>query len=352
MKRLPTAAAAGIHQNGLKLGYREKNRTNNYVEAQQLQLRAYVLAYLNKNSADMNHEHLRLLVGWLVIQELNAVRYSEGVRNTTNRSRQHRERRNTSNANNEVVEQRGRDAAPNAPSLINSLALAPIRQNSNNSAPPNLSAQRWGEIATRIQTMRFAVAMHLVDIPALGDCQYDSLMRVMVWAGRAIISDGFNVHHMRRLLVQWLRSNKDYYMDNGARLAEFAASLHSASLRPTEGAGTADEVYDMYLERLIKEREYGDHLTLIAAANVFSVNIRILSYERQYDVDISPPLICTERVYIAHVSEHYKPVLPVNAASSVPPASDSINLQPSILGMVVRVRLQSPLAPPIANTSA
>jgi len=69
---------------------------------------------------------------------------------------------------------------------------------------------------------------------------------------------------IRRIIVYWLRRNQNYEVEKGVRLIDFLE---------TECFGS----WEGYCDYMSKEQVWGDHMTLIAATEVFKCTILILS---------------------------------------------------------------------------
>eukprot|EP01127_Copromyxa_protea_P010918 TRINITY_DN2711_c0_g1_i2.p1 TRINITY_DN2711_c0_g1~~TRINITY_DN2711_c0_g1_i2.p1 ORF type:complete len:545 (+),score=76.12 TRINITY_DN2711_c0_g1_i2:216-1637(+) len=105
------------------------------------------------------------------------------------------------------------------------------------------------------------------DIPGDGNCQMYSL-------SHQLTGDIKHAKFVRRSVVGWLRRHADLLLPNGALLRHFVY----------------DKEWESYCNEMAKDGSWGDHLTLIAAAEVFSARIVIVSSipGDNYIVDISP----------------------------------------------------------------
>jgi len=133
----------------------------------------------------------------------------------------------------------------------------------------------------------------LREIPGDGNCQMYSLSDQLCG----------NLKHskfIRRTLINWLRKNSETPLSNQCTLKDF---VH-------------DQTWDQYCEKMLKEGEWGDHLTLIAAAEVFKVVIIIISSipGDDYIIEIIPTFNQPERtIMLSHFAEyHYGSVHPTS----------------------------------------
>ncbi|XP_049849431.1 OTU domain-containing protein DDB_G0284757-like [Schistocerca gregaria] len=109
------------------------------------------------------------------------------------------------------------------------------------------------------QRMRERLALYSMrerkEVPQDGNCQMNSLSDQLYgtfeYAG-----------YIRGQIVAWLRKNAEMELENGAKLLDFCAD-------PTG--------WESYCNSMEKSGTWGDHLTLVAAAEVFSAVIVIIS---------------------------------------------------------------------------
>jgi len=132
----------------------------------------------------------------------------------------------------------------------------------------------------------------LREIPGDGNCQMYSLSDQL----------SGNLKHskfIRRTLINWLRRNSETPLSNGCTLKDF---VH-------------DQTWEQYCTKMLKEGEWGDHLTLIAAAEVFKVVIIIISSipGDDYVIEIIPTFTEPQRtIMLSHFAEyHYGSVHPI-----------------------------------------
>ncbi|EGC37812.1 hypothetical protein DICPUDRAFT_149557 [Dictyostelium purpureum] len=92
------------------------------------------------------------------------------------------------------------------------------------------------------------------EIPGDGNCQMHALSDQLYG----------NLNHsraIRNIIVTWLRKNRGFSLSNGATLSEFVTTTS----------------WDEYCNNMSKNGTWGDHLTLVAAAEIFRINISIIS---------------------------------------------------------------------------
>jgi len=130
------------------------------------------------------------------------------------------------------------------------------------------------------------------EIPGDGNCQMYS------------VSDQLcgNLKHskfIRRTLVNWLRKSSEISLSNGCCLKDF---VH-------------DQTWEAYCQKMLRDGEWGDHLTLIAAAEVFKAVIVIVSSipGDNYLIEITPTFSTpTRTIMLSHFAEyHYGSVHPI-----------------------------------------
>jgi len=150
-----------------------------------------------------------------------------------------------------------------------------------------LSRQRLNE---RMKLMQMRPSANT--IPGDGNCQMHSL-------SDQLCGNLKHHAHIRRRLVSWLRANSKLELPNGATLDQFAN----------------DQSWDDYCNSMLKLGTWGDHLTMMAAAEVFKTKIVIISSVPgdNYVVEVVP-VFCTAQstLYLSHLSEfHYSSVFPI-----------------------------------------
>jgi len=130
------------------------------------------------------------------------------------------------------------------------------------------------------------------EIPGDGNCQMYSL-------SDQLCGNLNHAKYIRRALVSWLKTNSEISLSNGCTLKDF---VH-------------DQSWENYCQKMLKDGEWGDHLTLIAAAEVFQAVIIIISSipGDNYVIEIIPTFTAPQRtIMLSHFAEfHYGSVHPV-----------------------------------------
>jgi len=131
------------------------------------------------------------------------------------------------------------------------------------------------------------------EIPGDGNCQMHSL-------SDQLCGNLNHAKHIRRRLVSWLRSHSTIELPNGCTLKDF---VH-------------DQTWDQYCSKMSKEGEWGDHLTLIAAAEVFKTAIVIISSVPgdNFVIEVTPAFTgANGTIMMSHFAEfHYGSVHPIS----------------------------------------
>jgi len=123
------------------------------------------------------------------------------------------------------------------------------------------------------------------EVPGDGNCQMHSLSDQL--CGSFEYS-----RFIRRSVVSWLRANGDLKLENGALLKEFVF----------------DKSWDQYCNEMAKDGIWGDHLTLIAACELFNIKVIIISSVPgdNYIIEINPELSQARRVVmLSHYAEYH-----------------------------------------------
>ncbi|EGC29728.1 hypothetical protein DICPUDRAFT_84282 [Dictyostelium purpureum] len=124
------------------------------------------------------------------------------------------------------------------------------------------------------------------DIPGDGNCQMHAL-------SDQVFGDLNHGPEIRRAIVAWLRDNKNFTLNNGAKLSQFA--------------NTND--WNSYCNRMSRNGTWGDHLTLLAASELLKSQITIISSvesERSSIIEIIPSSIQNSReILLSHYAKHY-----------------------------------------------
>jgi len=128
-------------------------------------------------------------------------------------------------------------------------------------------------------------------IPGDGNCQMHSL-------SDQLCGNLKHHQHIRRKLVAWLRSHSKLTLPNGATLEQFSG-----------------DSWGSYCDSMQKQGIWGDHLTLIAAAEMFKLKIVIISSVPgdNYVIEIVPVFSPPQHtIYLSHLAEfHYSSVVPI-----------------------------------------
>eukprot|EP01120_Amphizonella_sp_Union-15-10_P002403 TRINITY_DN12600_c0_g1_i1.p1 TRINITY_DN12600_c0_g1~~TRINITY_DN12600_c0_g1_i1.p1 ORF type:complete len:150 (+),score=35.78 TRINITY_DN12600_c0_g1_i1:3-452(+) len=124
-------------------------------------------------------------------------------------------------------------------------------------------------------------------IPGDGNCQMSSI-------SDQIYGDIQHAKYVREKAVSWLRKNPNWLLPNGAQMKDF---VH-------------DKTWEEYCNEISKDGIWGDHLTLVAIAEVFGANIQVISSVSgdNYTTQITPriTLIQNKTLLLSHYAEfHY-----------------------------------------------
>ncbi|EGG19416.1 OTU domain-containing protein [Cavenderia fasciculata] len=124
------------------------------------------------------------------------------------------------------------------------------------------------------------------EIPGDGNCQMHAL-------SDQIFDDLNHSQDVRKTIVDWLRKNKDFSFPNGATLCQFVNGS-----------------WEDYCNEMSKNGIWGDHLTLLAAAEIYKAKISIISSVEStshFFIEIIPTKIENTKVFLlSHYSEfHY-----------------------------------------------
>jgi len=130
------------------------------------------------------------------------------------------------------------------------------------------------------------------EIPGDGNCQMHSL-------SDQLCGNLKHAKYIRRKLISWLKSHSTLELSNGCTLKDF---VH-------------DQSWEQYCTKMCKEGEWGDHLTLIAAAEVFKTAIVIISSVPgdNFIVEVTPVFSSPQStIMLSHFAEyHYGSVHPI-----------------------------------------
>jgi hypothetical protein len=139
-------------------------------------------------------------------------------------------------------------------------------QNQNQHQEPVIQETIQERLKRRISL--FGLVEHK-QVPGDGNCQFSSL-------SDQLYRDFAHAAQIRAHCVAWLRLNAEMELENGAKLKEF---------------GYNDDGWDHYCNLMSFSGTWGDHLTLVAAAELFHVRIVIVSSaadESQALIEIVP----------------------------------------------------------------
>jgi hypothetical protein len=131
------------------------------------------------------------------------------------------------------------------------------------------------------------------EIPGDGNCQMYS-MSDQLWKS-------LDHHRVVRMdIVSWLRKNCELELPNGAKLKDFVHGM----------------TWESYCDGMAKDGTWGDHLTLIAASELYAARIMIISStvdEASFITEIVPTTQAVQRsIFLCHYAEfHYSSILPV-----------------------------------------
>jgi len=128
-------------------------------------------------------------------------------------------------------------------------------------------------------------------IPGDGNCQFSSL-------SDQLTNDISHAAFIRRSVVNWLTINSDTVLENGAKISEFSYDIP----------------WRAYLQEMSKHGTWGDHLTLIAASEIFNKSVIIISSipcdSLNYLLEINPniqskDIAPTGKIMLSHLTEYH-----------------------------------------------
>jgi len=123
------------------------------------------------------------------------------------------------------------------------------------------------------------------EVPGDGNCQMHSLSDQLTGT--------FNyAKFIRREIVSWIRAHGDLKLANGALLKEF---IH-------------DKTFEQYCNDMARDGTWGDHLTLIAATELFNIKVIIISSVPgdSFIIEIVPELSKARRILmLSHYAEYH-----------------------------------------------
>ncbi|EGC32306.1 hypothetical protein DICPUDRAFT_155763 [Dictyostelium purpureum] len=174
----------------------------------------------------------------------------------------------------------------NAPIKPNEIDLSLVNSNGKLSLDPtplNETEKAYIRLNERIELYQL---MPKKEIPGDGNCQMHAL-------SDQIFGDLEHSVIIRNNIVDWLRQNKGFYLPNGETLSEFVTT----------------NSWEEYCDSMSKNGTWGDHLTLVAAAEIYKKNISIISsVESQSSsfIEITPSIKCENGILLSHFAEfHY-----------------------------------------------
>ncbi|EGC28914.1 hypothetical protein DICPUDRAFT_85026 [Dictyostelium purpureum] len=180
----------------------------------------------------------------------------------------------------------------NAPINPNEIDLSLVNSNGRLSLDPtplNETEKAYIRLNERIELYQL---MPKKEIPGDGNCQMHAL-------SDQIFGDLEHSVIIRNNIVDWLRKNKGFYLPNGETLSDFVTT----------------NSWEEYCDSMSKNGTWGDHLTLVAAAEIYKINISIVSsVESQSSsfIEITPSIKCENGILLSHFAEfHYGSLCPL-----------------------------------------
>ncbi|EGC29309.1 hypothetical protein DICPUDRAFT_159121 [Dictyostelium purpureum] len=151
--------------------------------------------------------------------------------------------------------------------------------------PLKLNETQMAEIRLKERIQLYSLMVRR-EIPGDGNCQIHSL-------SDQIYGDLCHSRLIRSNIAQWLRNNKDFKLPNGASLSNFVSEAS----------------WEDYCSNMSKNGTWGDHLTLVAAAELYKTNITIISSvasQNSFFIEIKPRIKSDRNIILSHFSEfHY-----------------------------------------------
>ncbi|EGC30731.1 hypothetical protein DICPUDRAFT_157493 [Dictyostelium purpureum] len=146
--------------------------------------------------------------------------------------------------------------------LVNSRGLS-------NTQPRQMNQVQMAEIRLMERLQLYGLIINR-DIPGDGNCQMHAI-------SDQIYGDLNHSRYIRNIIVIWLRNNKGFKLSNGATLSDFVSAAS----------------WEEYCNNMSKNGTWGDHLTLVAAAEIFKTNITIISSvpsKTSFFIEITPTI--------------------------------------------------------------
>jgi len=130
------------------------------------------------------------------------------------------------------------------------------------------------------------------EIPGDGNCQFTSI-------SDQLFNTLENTNRLRLEAVQWLRQHKDWKLpENGAVLSDFAC----------------DMAWNEFCDHMAKNGIWGNHITLLAIAELYQVTILVVSSvenEDSFIIEINPftekhkQQLQKRTIYLSHYAEYH-----------------------------------------------
>eukprot|EP00392_Amoebophrya_sp_AT5.2_P019676 g20624.t1 len=144
---------------------------------------------------------------------------------------------------------------------------------------------RLGESHDVLVAKLFAYGLRERDVEGDGNCQFRALSDQLY---------GTEKHHatVRTKVVTQLERGGEFYKHFVAGVTSFTSSTTRGTTTTSASAPASndpDDVFSLYLVRMSEDKEWGDHVTLQAAADAYDCEIRLVtSYDEDAVVTISP----------------------------------------------------------------
>lgn len=141
--------------------------------------------------------------------------------------------------------------------------------------------------------------VEILDTPSDGNCQFSAIAQQL----QLQLNQHYSAFQVRKAIVDFLRKNKIILgVDGLVDLSQFV------------------DDWDVYLNQMEQEGEWGDHITLFAAPAVFQTTITLLSDSLANVITIQPPpgTQSLANLLLGHVSElHYVGLINIQPAPLV-----------------------------------
>ncbi|EGC32921.1 hypothetical protein DICPUDRAFT_81296 [Dictyostelium purpureum] len=180
----------------------------------------------------------------------------------------------------------------NAPIKPNEIDLSLVNSNGRLSLDPTPLNETEKALIRLNERIELYQLMPKKEIPGDGNCQMHAL-------SDQIFGDLEHSVIIRNNIVDWLRQNKGFYLPNGETLSDFVTT----------------NSWEEYCNSMSQNGTWGDHLTLVAAAEIYKINISIISsVESQSSsfIEITPSIKCQNGILLSHFAEfHYGSLCPL-----------------------------------------